>query len=209
MSVVCLIHGTWGAKWAEPNSPFRQMLCKNRLFILPAFEWSGDISGVPSLTANGKHSDWRAGGAALSYFLKDIPYNNRNVIAHSHGGQCVAYAAAFKNTPIRRLITVSTPPREDMDTVWDAAKPNIGYHVHVASTKGDWMVRFGQMFDKHLDSWFGWDATMPSADQNVIIPGIGHSGILMEPELIPLWQRENLLEFFRASDEQLGARRVG
>lgn len=203
MSTVILVHGTWGAKWAQPDSEFRKMLVRQRFFIAPAFEWSGDISGIPSLTANGKHSDWRAGGASLSYFLRDIPYVNRNVIAHSHGGQCVAYCAAFFKTPIRRLITVSTPPREDMESVWAAAKPSVGYHVHVTAKKGDWMIRWGQVFD----SRWGWDSTLPSADQNLVLPDIGHSGILMDPLFIPLWQREHLLDVFRMDDAMLHARK--
>lgn len=203
MSTCVLIHGTWGAKWAEPDSDFRKMLCKQRFFIAPTFEWSGDISGIPSFTANGKHSDWRAAGASLSYYMKDIPYQNRNVIAHSHGGQCVAYAAAFKGVAIRRLITVSTPPREDMESVWERAKPNVGYHVHVVSKRGDWMIRFGQAFDHR----WGWDATIPSADQNIVIPDIGHSGILMDPMYITLWSSQHLLDFLRMDDAMLGARK--
>lgn len=200
-----LIHGTWGAKWAEPDALFPQMLARHDMQVCqPAFEWSGDVSGIPSFTGSQKHSDWRAGGFALALYLARMPLEERNVIAHSHGGQCCAYAAARYNVAIRRLVTVSTPVRSDMEPVWMAAKPRIGYWLHVAAKSGDWMARMGQMFDGHV----GWQSRQKQADVNAILPGIGHTGILSDPTHIQLWKSQELLRYINLPDSMMAVRDV-
>lgn len=207
MTGVVLVHGTWGAAWSAEGSPFRQMLdAQGFRVILPPFEWSGDVSGIPSFTGSAKHSDWKAAGFALALYLERIPYEDRNIIAHSHGGQCVAYCAAKYSiiAPIRRLITVSTPVRSDMEPVWTDAKPRIGYWLHISSKNGDWMAKLGQLFDGS----FGWKRQQPQADQNALIPNIGHTGILGDPTHIPLWQSQHLLQHFTLPATRIGGRSV-
>lgn len=202
---VVLVEGTWHGAWAQPETPFRYALSRAGFQVsMPPFEWSGDISGIPSLTASRKHSDWKAGGAALAYYLRNLPYEDRNIIAHSHGGQVVAYCAARHQVPIRRVVTVSTPTRRDMAPVWADAVPLIGYWAHVASKDGDWFARLGQAFDGH----FGWERKQSQADVNVLVPGVGHTGILSDPETVPLWRELGLFDYLRLSDVMVGARSV-
>ena len=201
-TTLILVTGTWGGTWAQQGSMFRLLLASERIRVPECFEWSGDVSGVPSLTANGRHSDWRAGAASLTYFLRGFPYEQRNVLCHSHGGQLAAYAAAEKDCWIRRLLTISTPVRSDMLPVWVQAKPNIGHWTHVASKRGDWMLRLGEMFD---GGW-GWRRTMPSADCNILIPRIGHSGLLTDRDHFHHWP--SLLSTIKQGDLQMGARHV-
>ena len=182
MTSILLVQGTWGGTWAREGTPFRQMLAAQHVTTLEPFEWSYDLSGV--LTWMGRtHSDWIAGGAALTYYLRGLPYEQRNVIAHSHGGQVAAYAAAHSDCWIRRLITVSTPVRKDMQDTWAQARPNIGAWTHVAAKRGDWMIRLGELFD----GAFGWTRQMPSADRNLIFPNIGHTGLFTDQQYFHHW----------------------
>ena len=116
MSRVVLVSGTWGAQWAQDGTPFRQMLAKNGVdVVLPPFEWSEDVSGIPSFFTGGKHSDWKAGGFAFGLFMARIPFEDRIVLAHSYGGNVCAYGLISRlGVPIRRLVTIGTPYREDM-----------------------------------------------------------------------------------------------
>lgn len=207
MTTVVLIEGTWGGTWAQDRAPFRQLLAREGFEVsLPPFEWSGDVSGIPSLTSNGKHSDWRAGGASLWYYLKSIPFEQRNLIAHSYGGNVVAYCAGAHQMPIRRLITVGTPPRSDMDPLWVLAKRSIGYWLHVCDTRSAFIERIAQAFDGNWD----WKAKVGQrlADQTAKYPGIGHSGILSDPRYLPLWTEQQLLTHLSLPDEVIGGRRV-
>jgi hypothetical protein len=204
MNGVVLVHGTGRGTWAEPDRPFRALLHDAGLRVIePPFEWSGDLSGIPSFTGTQKHSDWRAGGFALALYLRSLPYEDRNVIAHSHGGQCAAYAAARwgRLAPIRRLVTVSTPVRSDMEPVWTDAKPSVGFWLHVASKETDWTARFGQLFDGHI----GWKSRQKQANVNAIIPKFGHSHGLMDPELVQGWKDFALLEYLTMPDERIRA----
>lgn len=200
---VCLVEGTWGAKWAEAGSPYRKMLCRNRFEIMGRTDfWSGDISGVPSFTASQKHSDWQIGGAFLSDYLMRKPLEDRNVVCHSHGAQVVLYAAAKEGLKIHRLITVCAPVRKDMLEIASLAKPRIGYWVHVYSKGNDWTQWWGELFD----GAFGWTRKQPYADVNIAIPNIGHSGLFMDEDYFHHWPM--LLANLRMSDSGLGARRV-
>jgi pimeloyl-ACP methyl ester carboxylesterase len=210
------IHGTWSNEWIKPGSEWRiHMGRQGCAFPGRSFEWSGDVAGLPRLFswwATDKHSDWRAGGSALSDYLRAVrhgdrhglPYEARNIIAHSHGGQVALFAAAKYDTWIRRLITVGTPCREDLAGIVELARPNIGYWLHVCSADGDLMARLGQLFDGRVRR----GRTQPRADMNVELPKVGHTKLLDDPRFFDRWVTENLLEFVRASDEQIGARRV-
>lgn len=210
------IHGTWSTDWIQPGSEWRIYMGRQGCaFPAKGFEWSGDVSGLPrwlSVWHYRKHSDWKAGGQALHYYLrgldhggrKGLAYADRNIIAHSHGGQVALYAAAHSDTWIRRLITVGTPYREDMAGIIELARPNIGYWLHICAKDGDLMARLGQLFDGKLRR----ARTQPRADQNICLPKIGHRKILDDPRFFDRWQTEQLLEFVRADDAQIGARHV-
>jgi hypothetical protein len=195
---VVLIEGTWGGTWAsDPASPFRDLLRRHGCSALVFEGWSTDVDGVPSLWRRGKHADWIAGGHALAYFLRGLPYEARNIVCHSHGVASALYCGALEREPIRRLITVCAPVRRDMQDVADAAKPYIGRWRQISSNQGDPMQRLGELFDGH----FGWgERKWRQADENLSIPGIGHSKLLNDPTFLDLWQTDGMLDFLAATE---------
>lgn len=198
MTHVTLVEGTFGGTWAsDPASTFRDML-RRRDVAASVFEgWTNNVDGVPNLLAAGRHRDWIAGGYALSYFLQLVPYEDRNIICHSHGLQVVLYMLARTQLPIRRLISVCSPVRRDMRETAIAAVPYLNRWRHIASSQGDPWQRLGELFDGHL----GWgDRKWPQAQENLSIPGIGHSKLLNDPTFIDLWQTDGMLDFLRAED---------
>lgn len=215
-----VVEGTWGGAWAHAHSAFRLYLDNCGVEVYPRTEWwSLDVGGLPSLTAARKHSDWRIGGEFLGDALARVAYEDRNVLAHSYGGNVGLYAAAgtrdpderdgcfgFDGVPIRRLITVATPPRGDMDAVADRAKARIGYWLHVTDTRGDWMQRLGQVFDGRFS--FTPRKLQLKADQNIGIPKINHSKLFTDADKFPLWEDLGILQFLRATDGEISARDV-
>lgn len=172
------IGGTGAAKhvapWYKSGSAFderaRAADCRRsaRKFRL----WSTALAGRWHCGAN--QWAWSYGGDVLrDYLTREVKYANRNIIAHSHGGQIVPYALAGAGLQIRRLVTVGTPIRPDMLEVWQAAAQNIGCHLHLYGTGwGSRMRVFGS-------AAFGVSFTRkhPTADASMAVAG-GHSGIL-------------------------------
>lgn len=206
------IAGTWGWRgdladhrdqWWHPASPFMvwmgehgcRHLCEDDPFI-----WTTHVGGA--LFWAKSHTDWMAGGAALSYYFDAETHygpsftapEQRHVIAHSHAGQVVAYACAFRNVKLDTLITVGSPVRNDMLPIYKAARPNIRKWLHIASPGWtDRMQWFGELFDGS----FGVKRSQPFADVNHLIPGIGHSGILRDPKLFGLWESQGWLGWLK------------
>jgi hypothetical protein len=201
---VTLVEGTWGGTWAsDPASPFRDMLRRRDIAAVLFEGWSTDVDGVPNVLAGQKHGDWVAGGYGFSYFLELLAYEDRNVICHSHGLAPVLYGLQKRGAavPIRRLISVCSPVRDDLQDVADAAKPHIGRWRHISSNHGDPMQRLGELFDGHFTWPFGKAARQwTQADENLSIPGIGHSKLLNDPRFLDLWQADGMLDFLRAQD---------
>jgi hypothetical protein len=175
-------------RWWSHDSPLAAHL--SDLHFVPLakepFVWSTDVNGAfldlfKSKTA--KHSDWKAGGAALAYFLRQYPRRSINVISHSHGLQVVLYACAEYGLRINSLIDISGPVRDDMLDVAAKARKNIGYWTHVHSGKSDRTQWFGEMFD----GAFGIVRKHPYADLNVYTPNLGHSKILNDPAKFSDW----------------------
>jgi pimeloyl-ACP methyl ester carboxylesterase len=194
------VAGTWSRDeddqqklWWEKDSPFNLFSKKNnweQIFVHDdPFVWTSNVDGVDlGQYFSGKHAnwDWSTAGQNLAHYLKDVNLEDRNLIAHSHGGQVALYAA--KILPINRLITVSTPVRADMQAVMQAALPNIGKRTHTHSDCTDTWQAYGELFDGHL----GIIRDMRLADLNIMIPKVGHSNILYNPAYFHYWTDLNL-----------------
>lgn len=209
---VVLVEGTWGGAWAQDGSPFRQLLEAQGFEVLRFQGWTESVDGVPNVFENGHHADWIAGGRALGYFTKDLPYEALNFIGHSHGGQVCLYRAADASAPpIRRLITVCTPVRDDMRLVAMLAAKRIDRWRHVASNDGDvmqllgdvrsgsfdFMQLFGELGDGQLGLKREWHLPGVTNVDNVRIPGIGHTKLLNDPRFLDLWKTDGLLDFLK------------
>jgi hypothetical protein len=192
--IVVGVAGTWAWKsaWWQDDSPFWRYM--HSFDILPArigglaYRWSTDL-GDSYNPFKSRRSQWEAGGDALAYYYDAIPKHERVAIAHSHGGQCVAYCAAL-GVEIDRLITVGTPCRADMRTVWARARPHIRQWTHVLDSDSDRVAWWGAFGDRK----FGNQRHFEAADANVKIAGIGHSGLLSDPEQFHWWQGAGLID---------------
>lgn len=176
-------------QWWHYKSPFATFLrSRGVLQAHPEtpYIWSGDVDGIPFAG-----NDWEASGRSLHFYLSALPYDQRNIVAHSHGGQVVAYAA--QDTPIRSLITVGTPVRRKEKALFEAALQagQIGIWVHVYDKGGDRTQWLGQLFDGR---WFGRRAFELPGMTDLPLEGIGHSGILNDPAKFALWVEHGLID---------------
>jgi hypothetical protein len=120
--------GLYRDDWWHLDSPFTAFLAQQGIqHAKPddVFIWSTDVNGIGSNPFKffnpAHHSDWEAGGNALRYYAKDISYEDRNIICHSHGLQVVLYS--YIN--IRSLISVGSPVRKDMLGLAKELRPKI------------------------------------------------------------------------------------
>ncbi len=191
------IGGTWAwngssrGQWYDPGSPWSanmraRGLEHHHLYsgAPRPFVWTTDLEGNQWWRRLiGKPADvteWQAAGQNLfAYCVPPIAPGvqiaacNLHIIAHSHAAQVVAFACA-DGLRVNTLITVGSPIRADMLQVYRRARANIGFHWHFHSDSSDrfqWLGAFG-------DGRIGIVRRHPFADQNVGLPGVGHSDIL-------------------------------
>lgn len=183
MTKLTIVEGTWGGDWAKPGSLFRQLLAAANIVVdEPPFVWSMNAAGFPRIFDHGKDSDWRAGGYGINLNMQHKPFDERIILAHSYGGNCVAHGLASPYAvPIKMLVTVGTPNRHDMDPVWEEAVKKIGYWVHFHDPKAPLIERWAQVFDGKWD--WPWNAKtgQKHAHHNVPIKGMGHTKVLDDP----------------------------
>jgi hypothetical protein len=185
------VPGTWSARdtspWWSRDSAFAHYIKKLGIFPLRAddpYVWSTDLNGkLFNIFGSAPHSDWSAAGAALSYYLRDVPLHQRNLIAHSHGLQAVLYACGKYGVALNTLTSVSSPVRKDMMDMAERSRPLIGYWTHVHSDHSDRTQWLGTLFD----GAFGIVRAHPLADLNVKIPQVGHSDILNKSQHFSHW----------------------
>lgn len=208
----------WGDAWWQDGSPWMTTLANANCRPLRQetlrgprpFRWSTDLDGMEPLAALRNairgllrrhklavvHRDWQAGGEACGSFLAGVPYARRNLISHSHGGQVGIYAGLDRS--IRTLVTIGTPVRGDMQQVYEEARPNIGYHLHICDDTWDLWGTLGQVFDGDVTlhrvfpkTWaFGPDLTLT-------LRAIGHGKVLRDPREIRRWVDQGWLDVLR------------
>ena len=208
MQLYIPIAGTWSRSrrdpsndelaWYDSNSAFDKLLANQgytRVDQNPGKDpgyWSGDVGGllVQKLRFwKEPHTPWREGAADLRRFL----YRRRvelaagvTLIAHSHGGQVVAYALRARPLGVNgsvvpiTVVTVDTPIRRDMARVYELACQNSVRWLHLYSERG-WSSKF-----RWLGNRFG-SRVLDGADLNIKIAG-GHSGCLSDQEHMKQWK---------------------
>jgi len=200
---VLLVPGTWSSfrssapEWWQPGGSFYEFLRGQDFDLIGEdcpWTWTTDLNGLFWQRAH--HTDWRSAGLSLQQYLVPpvtganresyIPIRDRNLIIHSHGLQPVLYACAG-GLRVNAIITIGSPKREDMWEVAQAARLNIHRWVHIVdpsiwTNKWEWL---GSLFDGEFKWPPRWDH--PLADTNIQLRGIGHSGVLQDPEKFALW----------------------
>lgn len=214
---IVLVAGTnsWGnndaVDWYVPAHAFAKYLESHGLEVMSdsgmPFIWSTDLDGVVLDRKN--HTDWSAAGAALSYFVRMHGVDEVDIITHSHGLQVVIFAIAHYGLRVRRLVSVGSPVRKDMEYLSSIAKQNIGKWLHIYSDKSDRWQWLGELFDGRL----GIVRKHPLADRNDFVAKVGHSEILRDPSKYPLWIQNGWIDFLKgidnASNENSAQTRLG
>jgi hypothetical protein len=196
-------NGQLKGEWWQEGSPFLAFMSTQGWEPYNAedpFVWDTGIGGVPWKRSQG----WYAAGLNLKHYdcFSGEPVR---IIAHSHGGQVAAFAAA-KGLRIESLITIGTPFRADMKPIWEAALPKISNWTHVHSDWSDRTQLLGSMFDGAfgIQREFLWEDPLGvtrGATRNVALPGVGHSGILRDPEHFALWIDKGILKELHGLDK--------
>lgn len=167
--------------WCACDSPLAQFLESHGLTRAGCVEWSGREVLNPHI-----QHDWRNGADKAAQMLLAMPFEDRNVIAHSHGGQVALLAS--RSVRIRRLLTIGTPNRSDVPKDGDIER----WH-HVSDPKVDVWATLGQLFDFRVSL----SRKIREADQNVMVPGVRHGRLLTDPSYFPLWVHDGLIDFLR------------
>ena len=152
--------------------------------------WSGAVNGLLIQWFawwRDRHPAWRTGAETLRAFLRGRrreldEAGGVTIVAHSHGGQVIAYALAemHASTSVRSTSSRSTC-RSDGTWTASTAGPRARCHhwVHLYSERG-WKSRF-----RWLGNRFG-PRTLDVARRNRKVTG-GHSGILDDAGHIGQW----------------------
>lgn len=196
MTVVA-VAGTWAwqSAWWQDGSPFWRYMEAHgvypaRINGLP-FRWSTDLGNSWKFWQT-RRSQWEAGGDALAYYLDALPAQHRVVLAHSHGGQVVAHAAAM-GVEIDRVVTIATPYRADMEVTYAKARASIRRWAHVLDSDGDNTAWWGAFGDRRV----GNVRHFTQADANIKIAGIGHSGLLSDPKHFHWWTCAGIIDHLK------------
>lgn len=211
MTPYIAVPGTWGWRdrdrpdaWFRAGSPFACEVAALGLVPLRAdpFLWTTRVNGtegwrrwfawvIPASWERGDHLDWLACAEALRWYDEVNGHRAVVVIAHSHGGQGAAYAIARGWLRPRLFMTVSTPPRADMDDVYVAVRMELDRHGgrwrHVHAATLDFWQRAGVGGDGRIT--LGSVGAMPvgTAHDNYPVPGAGHTRVLHDPAFARRW----------------------
>ena len=228
------VAGTWARRdfrknaWYRTASPFDQKMSsigytrvdQNRDPQEPdrGF-WSGDVNGlIFQRLFRTSQRDWKLGGADLAEFigikrrqeLKDA--DEVAIIAHSHGGQVVAFALKFLKDqgidppPKLRVVTVDMPVRTGrvLGFLWRRSMDHI-YETASNCIAQRWDHLYSQRAWRHPKTYWRWLGSqlgprkLKYARSNREIPG-GHSGILSPscfgpwPEIMANWSGNQRLK---------------
>jgi pimeloyl-ACP methyl ester carboxylesterase len=187
------IAGTFGANkhdWFADDSNLSQFLKKQhceQLVVVPSnrYMWSTAVDGI------GESEDtWDAAGRALAHYIAPpllgeslLKPEETFIIAHSHGGNVVAYACGKYGLKINGLITVGTPVRNDLNDIYKAASANISRHLHLYAGWRDYWQVWGSLFDGR----FGIHREHPFASWNSKVPKSDHGSILRDTSFFHFW----------------------
>ena len=208
MKTYVAIPGTWG--WADRHDPdawfqttsafAAAMRALGYVPLRPTpFMWTTRINGdaawrrllapiLPKALESGDTKDWESAADNLVYYCEAATEPDV-IIAHSHAGQILAYAARRHGLTVPLAITVSTPVRNDMKAEYFALHRAAGTWRHLYDARSDWIAWMGMFGDGSLLG----ARSMPYAHENIELDGVHHSGILSDPDKLGLWDTEGWL----------------
>lgn len=200
-------------RWWQSEGPFTQFMATLNCMMKDPdqpFVWSTDLNGIEfwrrwpiwfgKISRTRDHRDWVAAAENLIRYIEpmgcEMRMDDRNLIAHSHGGQVVFYACAM-GMKVRRLITVATPERQDMLEVILKARANIEKWHHIYDSNKDSIATWGEFGDGSFSTDRSFKIPKATPDTQISVPGISHSKILYEPAFIKYWQTQGYADLLR------------
>ena len=183
--------------WYRRSSPFDQLMVQHGLRRVDQDGdpqtpdrgyWSGDVGGLLLQRAwpwADAHAPWTQGAHELVTFIfqRWAEFGvGVTLVAHSHGGQVVAYALELlrHEDPLPlHVITVDMPVRRDMAGVYARAQQAAASWTHLYSERG-WKSRF-----RWLGNRFG-PRELAGATRNIEVAG-WHSGIVSDLQHMQQW----------------------
>ena len=207
------VAGTWSRRsddpgaWYKSGSAFDGTLAGlgyQRVPELPDSTgfWSGDLNGLFIQKFFGKSKDdWKDGGRALANFIRRRhaglleAADDVVLIAHSHGGQVVAFALRqlYRENHHHmlynlRVVTVDMPVRSGRFLGIIRRGMTKVYKTALRAVAGRWTHLYDGLWDRTrvMGSHAG-PRELKGACQNIEIPG-GHSAVLRDPGLMPGWR---------------------
>lgn len=189
--------------WHLPNSELTKLLAEHDCVLLETsplkrYMWSTDVDGIDD-----NHLTWDAAGRALAHYIAPpllgeslLKPEDTYIIAHSHGGNVVAYACGKYGLKINGLITVGTPIRKDLHDIYQAASGNISRHLHLYAGWRDYWQWWGALFDGR----FGIHRKHPFAKNQKVSKG-NHGSILRDPLFFSQWVERGWLEYWKGTGE--------
>lgn len=158
--------------------------------------WSGKL-------AVWNDREWRLWANALQGVLSGIPFEQRNIFAHSHGGT-IAIMAAANGAEIRTLTTFGTPNRRDIQA--PQAVTHIRYWQHIYDKDRDWMASLRRTTRRtlgQLGDW-SWSQDRSFAEvaglRRVPLEDISHSKLLRDPTCFHWLDDLHVLDYVKAAD---------
>lgn len=181
----------WRDAWTRADSDFGRLMAGEGFAIILAggrpYRWSTALDGLIGADRN-----WEAAADSAFYFLRDVPFEDLNLIGHSDGGN-VALILAASGFRIRTLTTIGTPPREEINLV--DAEAHIEFHQHIYDLRRDLWGWLGQVGpgQLHFDRKFNHPRVL-----NIALEGIGHSSILRDAAQLHFWRDAGAIANIRA-----------
>lgn len=168
-------HGRSGPgirEWWHRGSPLARAFeaCGYEVDNLP---WTSELDGVA-----GPMRRWRDAGEKLGLWLQLHPATV--VLAHSHGGNVAIFAAVVSRVEIPALVTLGTPVRADLATLYQRAALATGLRrwLHVYAD-GDLWQWWGSVRVGHPSTWMPPIRRMRWATDNVNVGAdVGHRGLV-------------------------------
>lgn len=163
--------------------------------------WSGDVGGLSIFTKGDR--EWYRWAEELRAVLQSVPFEQRNLFGHSHGGT-LAIILAASGFEIRTLTTFGTPNRRDLPSA--TAVKNIRYWQHLYDKDRDWMASLKRRARRTLGQIGDWSFSTDRSFAEVAglrrvpLEHVSHSKLLRDPTCFHWLDEMHVLEYIVAGD---------
>ena len=177
--------------WWQQGSEFSTMLAAQGIenaFPDRPFVWS-------TLLPQKDKRAWQDAGEKLYFRADALPFDDRNFIAYSYGGEVLLYAMGF-GLQVRNVIGVGVPVRQDMTHVDDVITKNHRFaRWHAIIDPLDPLLFIGSR-------WFHQTHSFVTSRDRIF--GISHGRVLEVPRYYHYWHERGWFDILKASVDESG-----